>query len=97
MIFLNYAEFSGSAFSQIFILVILFLAEKDDWKGYYKNESLGLAWDCVKVRQMPLFIATLDRHPNILFCQVVWLLCYIIFWFCPRLEDDTRVYKFIYK
>ena len=27
-------------------------------KGYYENESLGLAWDCVEVRQVSLFTTT---------------------------------------
>ena len=31
-------------------------------KGHYKNESLGLVWDCVKVRQVGLFITTWDCY-----------------------------------
>ena len=27
-------------------------------KGYYANESLGLAWDRIKLSQMPLFSTT---------------------------------------
>ena len=27
-------------------------------KGYYGNESLGLAWDCIEVRQMNPFYTT---------------------------------------
>ena len=42
-------------------------------------------------------VGILDRHPDFLSCQIVWLLCYVIFWFGLRSVDDTRVYTFIYK
>ena len=32
-------------------------------KGYYGNESLGLAWDCVEVFQInPFYTAVTDRQ-----------------------------------
>ena len=33
-------------------------------KGYCKNESLGLAWDCINVRQVGLFKTTFDCVPQ---------------------------------
>ena len=39
----------------------------------------------------------LDLYPDFLSCQIAWLLYYIMFWFCLRAVDDTRVYTFIYK
>ena len=39
----------------------------------------------------------LGRHPDFIFYLIMWLLCYMIFWFYLRSVGDTRVYTFIYK
>ena len=42
-------------------------------------------------------VGVLDPHPSFIIYLIVWLLYYLIFWFCLRSVDDTRVYIFIYK
>ena len=48
--------------TQAFIPVILFLAKKMVKKGFGENEGLGLAWDCMDVRQIALYITTFLVH-----------------------------------
>ena len=46
-------------------------------KGYYGNEGLGLAWDCIEVRQMNPFCTTTITPLN-LFFQVNFRLIFSI-------------------